>query len=153
MKRLLLLILPLSAHAMHAMQTTLSFDEATRSLTIARPLAIRINSPTDAVMEKLPALTSPKPLTPSPIRTFDGMTVDEVKTWIVGTIAQYEEKHSLTLKELQETLDKHAAAASTAQESANNAQSTSKYAIIAAAVTGGCSIIICIASGLMSHYL
>lgn len=150
MKRLLLFLLPLSAHAM---QTILSFDEATHSLTIARPLAIRINSPTDAVMEKLPALTSPKPLTPSPIRTFDGMTVDEVKTWIVGTIAQYEEKHSLTMQQLQEALDKHATNVSTAQESANNAQSTSKYAIIAAAVTGGCSIIICIASGLMSHYL
>ena len=56
MKRLLLFLLPLSAHAM---QTILSFDEATRSLTIARPLAIRINSPIDAVMGKVASSYQP----------------------------------------------------------------------------------------------
>lgn len=150
MKRLLLFLLPLSAHAM---QATLSFDETTRSLTITRPMPIRINSPTDAVMEKLPALVSPKPLTPSPIRTFDGMTVDEVKTWIVGTIAQYEDRHALTLQQLQAALAEHASSTEAAQTTAQSAQDSSKYAIIAAVVTGGFSVAICIASGLMTHYL
>ena len=81
------------------------------------------------------------------------MTVDEVKTWIVGTIAQYEEKHAITLQDLKTAIEQHATTVAVAKEKADSAHSSSKYAVIAAAVTGGFSVIICVASGLMSHYL
>jgi len=149
-KILLFIMVPLYVHSM---QTVLTIDKDTHEIGISKPIPIRTNSPTDSPQDKLPLRTSPKPLTSPNIKTFDGMSVDEVKTWIVGTIAQYEEKHSLTLQELQTALAQHAQTTATAQNTAQSAQNSSKYAVIAAAVTGGCSIIICIASSLMSHYL
>ena len=92
------------------MQTTITVNDTMHELGLAKPLPQRTNSPTDMISDKIPPRVSPKPLTSPNIKVFDGMTVDEVKTWIVGTIAQYEEKHAITLQELSDALDKHATA-------------------------------------------
>lgn len=81
------------------------------------------------------------------------MTLDELKTWVIGAIAQYEQQHSLTLQELQTALAQHAQNTTTAQNTAQSAQNSSKYAVWAAVVTGSASILVCVASSLLSHFL
>jgi hypothetical protein len=83
----------------------------------------------------------------------EDMPYEEIKVWTLGIITQYEQQHSLTLQELQTALSQHATTVATAQTTAQSAQSSSKYAVYAAIVTGTCSVIVCIASSLMSHYL
>jgi len=146
-KLALLILLPLYTYGM---QTTLTIDEKTHFLGISRPLPILAASPSEFAQESLPLRSSFKPSISPDI---DGVTSDKLKIWILGTIAQYEEKHSLTLQQLQTALDQHATTVSATANTAQSAQNTSKYAVYAAIATGTCSIIVCIASSLLSHYL
>jgi hypothetical protein len=81
------------------------------------------------------------------------MSLEELKTWVIGVMTQFEQQHALTLQQLQDALDKHAVTTTTAQNTAQKAQNSSKYAVYAAIVTGTASILVCIASSLMSHFL
>ena len=148
-----ILFLLLLSVQVYGMQTTITVNDTTHELGLAKPLPQRTNSPTDLIGDKIPPRVSPKPLTSPNIKVFDGMTVDEVKTWIVGTIAQYEEKHAITLQELSDALDKHATAVATAKDTADGAQSSSKYAVYVAIISGTCSVLVCVASSLLAHYL
>jgi len=87
------------------------------------------------------------------VKDLESMDLTELKTWVIGTIAQYETQHATSLQQLSDTLAQHAQTVTAVQNTAQSAQNSSKYAVIAAAVTGGCAIIVCIASSLLSHYL
>ena len=81
------------------------------------------------------------------------MSLQELQAFIIGTIEQHEEKHAATLHNLQSIVEQHEHSVADTQSTAQSAQSSSKYAVYVAIVTGITSVVVCVVSSVLSHYL
>jgi hypothetical protein len=144
---LLLLFIVLSASAMQ--ESSRPISESSSSTGHEAPASVSlfvVNTPSRAYT----------PVATPALFGFDeenGPTIQEVKIWFTRAIAQCEQEHALTLQELQTALRQHTDVTAAAQTAAQSAQDSSKSAIYVAIIASSASIIVCIASSLMSHYL